>query len=215
MSRDTGVETWHSFSFGRHYDPGNVGFGPLVCHDEHFLEPGHGFPPHPHRDVEIVTWVVAGSLVHDGSSTVRPGQVAVQSAGAGVTHSEVAGPEGCRFVQVWLRPDAAGGTPARAVAAVEPVVGRVTPLVGAGAPVSVRVAGAALGVVRLGGGGSVALPAAPLRHVFVVAGEAVVAGVRVGEGDAVRLTDEPDVRVTTEGAAELLVWSFDHKGHFE
>src|SRR6478609_3826296 len=63
-----GIETWHAFSFGAHYDPDNVGFGLLsACNEEH-LAPGAGFAEHPHRDVEIVTWVVEGVLEHRDSA---------------------------------------------------------------------------------------------------------------------------------------------------
>lgn len=209
MTRGPGLVTRHAFSFGQHYDPGNVGFGPLVCHDDHELEAGAGFPDHRHADLEIVTWVVSGGLVHDGSSVVGPGQVAVQAAGVGVTHSEVADHDGCRFVQAWLRPDSAGGTPARAVADVVLEPGRLTRLVGPGAPLAIGVAGAALAAVRLDAGQTVTLPGTRLRHVHVVAGAAVALGEPLGAGDAVRLTGEPAVTLTAEGVAELLVWSFD------
>ena len=97
----------------QHYDPDNVGFGSLVCHDDHLLGPGVGFDEHPHRDLEIVTWVLSGALQHSDSSghtgVVRPGEVQVLSAGSGVTHSEIAGPDGpTRFVQAWLTPDSLG-----------------------------------------------------------------------------------------------------------
>ena len=62
-----GRTTRHSFSFGDHYDPENVGFGPMVCHDDHLLRGGAGFPDHPHRDLEIVTWVLSGAVVHTAS----------------------------------------------------------------------------------------------------------------------------------------------------
>jgi len=101
LTRSEGHFTRHSFSFGSHYDPDNVSFGPLVCHDDHRLKAGTGFEDHPHRDVEIVTWVLSGSLRHTDSeghtAEVRPGEVQVLSAGSGVTHAEIAGPEG----QAW------------------------------------------------------------------------------------------------------------------
>ena len=79
LTRGEGFFTRHSFSFGAHYDPDNVAFGPLVCHDDHRLKAGAGFSDHPHRDVEIVTWVLSGSLRHSDSAghsgVVRPGEV--------------------------------------------------------------------------------------------------------------------------------------------
>src|SRR4051812_2274556 len=113
LTRGEGHITRHSFSFGQHYDPDNTRFGPLVAYNDHLLGPGVGFDDHRHRDVEIVTWVLAGSLHHSDSSghtgVVRPGQVQVLSAGSGVTHAEIAGAEGpARFVQAWLNPDVQG-----------------------------------------------------------------------------------------------------------
>src|SRR3954451_10944344 len=95
VDRGEGRETRHSFSFGEHYDPDNTRFGALVCHDDHRLRAGAGFAEHEHRDLEIVTWVLSGSLVHsDGSgamSLVTPGTAQLLSAGSGVRHAEVAG----------------------------------------------------------------------------------------------------------------------------
>lgn len=210
LTHGPGRVTHHSFSFGPHYDPANLGLGPLVCHDDHELGPGAGFPTHRHTDLEIVTWVVAGELVHDGSSSLRPGQVAVQSAGSGIEHSEVAGEVPTRFVQAWLRPDRAGLAPARSVADVVPEPGALTPLVGPGAPLAVAVAGAALGVARVPAGERLELPAAPLSHAYVVDG-ALVTGPRgpLVAGDALRLTDQRLVLEAREDTgAEVMVWAF-------
>ena len=109
----------HSFSFGQHYDPGNVGHAVLVAHNEDVVAPGHGYDLHPHADLEIVTWVLAGSLVHEDShghsGVLAPGVVQRLSAGSGVQHSErndaPGATEPTRFVQMWLRPDEPGLTP--------------------------------------------------------------------------------------------------------
>ena len=125
LTQEDGRSTRHSFSFGAHYDPDNLGFGPMVCHDDHLLRPGVGFVDHPHRDVEVVTWVISGGLVHAASvgapATLRPGEVQVMSAGEGVTHAEVADAEAgaTRFIQVWLRPDRPGTEPSFGRAEVE------------------------------------------------------------------------------------------------
>ncbi|NED96420.1 pirin family protein [Phytoactinopolyspora alkaliphila] len=92
VSTEPGLTSRHSFSFGRHYDPGNVGFGLLVMNNDDVLRPGAGYDTHPHRDVEIVTWVLEGALVHRDSTgaggVVYPGLVQRLSAGRGVQHSE-------------------------------------------------------------------------------------------------------------------------------
>lgn len=213
-TREAGRLTRHSFAFGEHYDADNLGFGPLVCHDDHLLGPGKGFPEHPHSDLEIVTWVVSGSLLHDGSSSLVPGQVAVQSAGSGITHSEVAGSGATRFVQAWLRPDEPGGTPARTVADVTLDPGRLVAVAGAGTSLPVGVAGAVLSVVRLERGGSVTLPEAPRLHVYVVTGALTRSSLAepLAGGDAFRITDhhtdQGALTLTAAAPTDLMVWSF-------
>lgn len=212
LTRGAGFFTRHSFSFGSHYDPDNVAFGPLVCHDDHRLTAGAGFPDHPHRDVEIVTWVLSGSLLHEDSAghsgVVRPGEVQVLSAGSGVTHSEIAGPEGqVRFVQAWLTPDEPGTPPAYSVTPVALTPGRLS---------EVAVVGRArLLVARLGTGDTVTLPEEPLQHVFVAGGALTRSSLAepLADGDAFRITrpeDEPSpgLEVTAAVPTELMVWAF-------
>lgn len=205
--------TRHSFSFGEHYDPGNLGFGPLVAHNDDLLEPGGGYPEHPHSDLEIVTWVLSGALVHTDSTgrtgVVEPGHVQVLSAGAGIRHSEMAdtasGPT--RFVQAWVRPDVPGGAPAHRLDAAGVGVGDLVAVAG-GEGLPLGTAGARLLVARLDPGAVVALPDDPLQHVFVAAGAVAVPSGPLGAGDALRVTDEPGLTVRAVTATELLVWSF-------
>lgn len=206
LTRGDGFFTRHSFAFGAHYDPDNTAFGPLVCHDDHRLRAGHGFETHEHRDLEIVTWVLSGSLHHTDSegndAVVRPGEVQVLSAGSGVTHAEIGGPEGqVRFVQAWLTPEEAGTPPAYSVAEVDLEPGRPTPVVTVGS--------SSLAVVRLGPGQSVVLPEAPRLHVFVAAGALTRSSLAepLADGDAFRFTDEPGHAVTAAVPTELMVWS--------
>lgn len=213
VSEGSGIRTRHSFSFGQHYDPANTGFGPLALHDHHVLEPGRGFERHRHVGVEIVTWVLAGGLVHDGdrgpaAGSLAPGQVAVQSAGSGVEHSEVADDRGCGFVQAWLRPDHPGGTPARRVTDVAVAPGVLTPVVGPSGPATVGVAGARLDVARLRPGDEVVLPAAPRAHLYVATGAVACADLPLTEGDALRLVGEPALTLAATSAAEVLLWRF-------
>ena len=168
--RAPGRATWHSFSFGPSYDPDNLAFGPMVCHDDHWLSEGAGFETHRHRDLVIVTWVLTGSLTHtgpdSGATTVGPGSVAVLRAGSGVEHSEIAATPQTRFVQVWLAPDDAdavvGGASYDVTAA---------PLVpGALTVVARPTATATFSVAQLMPNDSVTLPEDPLQHVFVARG---------------------------------------------
>jgi redox-sensitive bicupin YhaK (pirin superfamily) len=207
LTRGDGFFTRHSFSFGSHYDPENVAFGPLVCHDDDRLKAGSGFPDHEHRDVEIVTWVLSGSLQHADSSghtaVVRPGEVQVLSAGSGVTHSEVAGPEGqVRFVQAWLRAEETGTPPAYSLTPVTLPPGELTEVVALGS--------SRLLVARLGAGDTVTLPDEPLQHVFVARGALTRFSLAepLADGDAFRASDAPGLEVTAAVPSELMVWAF-------
>jgi quercetin 2,3-dioxygenase len=221
VTRAEGRTTRHSFSFGDHYDPDNVGFGPMVCHDDHLLRGGVGFPDHPHSDLEIVTWVLAGSVVHSASvgppTTVGPGQVQVLSAGSRVVHSEVAEPGSgpTRFVQTWVRPDEAGAEPSYATASVGDALsdGGLVPVASGhdgAAATRIGTASATLHAARLGAGQSVTLPEDPLQHVFVATGSLARSSLAepLSAGDAFRITDRPRLTLTAASPTELLVWSF-------
>ena len=86
------LDSRHSFSFGRHYDPANTGHGVLLVNNDDRVKAGSGFETHPHRDMEIVTWVLEGSLVHQDSTghngVIYPGLAQRMSAGRGILHSE-------------------------------------------------------------------------------------------------------------------------------
>lgn len=214
--REPGRLSHHGFSFGPHLDPDRLSFGPMVCHDDHVLGRGTGFEEHPHEGLEIVTWVVSGTLAHrDDTGTVEvlgAGECGVLSAGTGVRHAEVAGPDGpARFVQVWLRPDDPDRPPAyaRGGVAAGPGAGLVR-LVGDGGPLSVGVAGAALDVVRLGAGESVALPAAARVHAFLATGALLRSSLAepLAAGDTLCVTDGPSYELRAGVPTEILVWSF-------
>lgn len=208
VTRDEGRTTWHSFSFGSHYDPGNVGFGAITALNDELLPPGTGYPDHPHRDVEIVTLVLEGALRHtsDGRSTVLgPGELSRTSTGSGIVHAEVADSGTARFLQTWLRPDSPGG-PASYVSASVGSPTSITEVVGPDGAVGVGTSGARLYVGELGLG-RILLPDAPLLHVFSGSATLTLGERELVPGDAARLTDEGARELTVEVPGLVLVWS--------
>ncbi len=225
----------HSFSFGRHYDAGNISYGVLLAHNDEVVGAGAGFPTHPHRDMEIVTWVLQGSLVHQDSTghcgIIRPGLAQRMSAGTGILHSESndawrllgddAHDEPVHFVQMWVAPDGPGGTPGYEQRDVEDQLlgGGLVPVVSgmarhrrAAAAVGIGNRHVALHAARLPPGASVQLPEAPHLHLFVARGEVQLEGAGgLAAGDAVRLTATGGQRVTAIEPAEVLVWEM-HAG---
>jgi redox-sensitive bicupin YhaK (pirin superfamily) len=205
-----GRTTRHSFSFGAHYEPANVGFGLLVAHNDELLPPGTGYPDHPHTDLEIVTVVLSGALRHTssvGTGVVGPSGVQRLSAGSGVVHAEVSaaamGPT--RFVQTWLRPSEPGTPPSYASGPGAPGPGLV-PLVGGDAAVRIGAEARLLGGT-LDAGGRAGLPDAPRLHVFVAEGALRIGDALLGPADAARITDEGGVTAVAAERSRFLVWA--------
>ncbi len=215
-TRTAELDSAHSFSFGHHYDPANTSYGLLLSCNEDVLQPGGGFPPHPHRDVEVLTWVLSGELAHEDSTgrtgVLSPGVVQRMSAGRGVVHSERnAGKGPLRYVQMWLAPHERDSVPSYEAATVAMSDGLVVVASGrpehaGGTAVGLGQRDAALHVARLVADVPVALPAAAYVHVLVTAGQVELEGVGLlATGDAARI-DGGGLRVLSAGRAELLVW---------
>lgn len=227
------LDSKHSFSFGRHYDPANTSHGLLLVNNDDVVKAGSGFETHPHRDMEIVTWVLRGSLVHQDSTghsgVIYPGLAQRMSAGTGILHSEKndawrispeRAAEEVHFVQMWVVPDESGGAPGYEQLEIDaelldgglvPVASGMAQHDGAAA-IRIRNRSAALHAARLRPGQSVQLPEAPFLHLFVPRGTVELEGAgALGPGDAVRFTATGGQRVTATDAAELLVWEM-HAG---
>jgi quercetin 2,3-dioxygenase len=112
------LDTWHTFSFADYYDPAHMGFRSLrVINDDH-VAPGGGFPSHPHRDMEIFSYVLEGQLAHEDSlgnkRVLQPGDIQLMRAGSGIRHSEFnpSASDDCHLLQIWITPQARGLKPA-------------------------------------------------------------------------------------------------------
>jgi redox-sensitive bicupin YhaK (pirin superfamily) len=218
------LKSRHSFSFGDHYDPDNTHFGLLVVNNDDIVEPGTGFGTHPHRDMEIVTWVLRGELAHrdstGNSGVIYPGLAQRMSAGSGILHSEMndSATEPVHFVQMWVVPDETGIAPSyqqheigsEMLDAALVTIASGTP--GSEAAITLHNRNAALHGARLQPGDSVGLPQAPYLHLFAARGRVTCEGIGdLQEGDAVRFTDADGRRMTASEPSELLIWEMHAK----
>ncbi|HEY8545869.1 MAG TPA: pirin family protein, partial [Acidimicrobiales bacterium] len=190
------LDSRHSFSFGHHRDPANTHHGLLLVNNDDIVTAGAGFETHPHRDMEIVTWVLRGSLVHQDSEghsgVIYPGLAQRMSAGTGILHSEkndswrvdggAVHDEPVRFVQMWVLPDEAGIRPGYEQQEVDAELlrGGLVP-VASGMPqhadeAAIRIHNryATLHAARLQPGETVTVPDAPFVHLFVALGEVML-----------------------------------------
>ena len=222
------LDSKHSFAFGHHRDRANTHHGLLLVNNDDTVRPGYGFETHPHRDMEIVTWVLQGSLVHQDSTghrgVIYPGLAQRMSAGTGILHSEKNDSwrlEGephsdpVRFVQMWVVPDEGGITPGYEQLEIDDALlsGGLVPVASGmsrhrdAAAISIANRYAALHASRLQPGQSVELPEAPFLHLFVPRGTVDLEGAgELTTGDAVRFTATGGQRVTAVEPAEILVW---------
>ena len=221
--RGTSTTEWldskHSFSFAGYYDPSNTHHGLLLVNNDDVVAPGAGFDTHPHRDMEIVTWVLQGSLEHRDSmgnaGVIYPGLAQRMSAGTGVLHSEKNGSasERVHFVQMWVVPDEAGIEPGYQQAEIDD--GQLTGglmTIASGirddAAISIHNKNAALHGARLQPGD--ADPPCRTRrflHLFVPRGEVTLEGAGPSaRGRRRAVHRRRRQRVTATAPSEILVW---------
>lgn len=212
------LDTYHSFSFAEYRDPDHMGFSCLRVINEDRIAPGAGFPSHPHRDMEILTWVLSGALQHRDSlgsgSVIRPGLVQRMSAGTGVVHSEfnASSTEPLHLLQIWILPYERGLAPGyeeMPVPPPDPTSGLALVASPDGARGSVTIhQDARLYVARLAAGGIARHALAPRRRAWaqVARGDAVVNGEALQAGDGAALEAESAVQLASAAGAEILLF---------
>ncbi len=208
---------WH-FSFDHYYDPKNLSFGPLRVFNNDTIQPGRGFPMHPHRDMEILTYVIRGELEHKdntgGHGRIHAGEVQRMSAGSGIVHSEfnASQTDTCELVQIWITPAAQG---------VEPSYGqrRFTLEDRAGKLLSVADGNSNGDTMRIGQDATLyvsslrpeddihhALASGRRAYLFVIDGKPALNGELLERGDSVKISGEGELRFeAVDGASELLL----------
>jgi redox-sensitive bicupin YhaK (pirin superfamily) len=211
------LDTRHTFSFAGYHDPEHVQFRALRVINEDIVQPGMGFGEHPHRDMEIVTYVLKGALEHKdslgGGGVIRPGDVQRISAGSGVFHSEfnASKTEPVHLLQIWIIPEEQGLEPRYDQKTFEDLDGRLRVVAsrdGRDGSLSlyqdvVVLAG------RLGDPVTHELGAGRHAWVQVAQGGAVVNGETLGQGDAAAISEEGSVRIEPRGACEVLVFDLE------
>ena len=212
------LDSHHTFSFAGYYDPKHMGVSALRVINDDTVAPGAGFGTHPHRDMEIISYVLAGALEHRDSmgngSVIRPGDVQRMSAGTGITHSEFnhSDREPVHFLQIWVLPERQGLPPSyeQIRVALEEKRGRLRLIAsGRGGEGAVRVhQDVELYATLLEAGEAVSHPLRAGRQswVHVARGEVEVNGQALETGDAMHLRGEPEVRIGGRGSAEVLVF---------
>ncbi|MFN0026963.1 MAG: pirin family protein [Acidimicrobiales bacterium] len=222
------LDSKHSFSFGHHRDPANTHHGLLMVSNDDVVAPGSGFDTHPHQDMEIVTWVLQGSLVHEDSTghsgIIYPGLAQRMSAGRGIRHSEKndawtmgadVHEEPVHFVQMWVVPDQSGIAPGYEQLEIDDgrlAGGLVTVASGMDrdrheAAIRISNRHAALHAARMAPAQQVVVPEAPYVHLFVARGAVTLEGAgSLVAGDAVRFTATGGQRLVAAEDSEILLW---------
>ena len=211
------LDTRHHFSFAHYRDPARMGWGALRVWNDDEIAPGTGFPPHPHADMEIVTYVRQGAISHEDSlgnkGRTVAGDVQVMSAGTGIRHAEYnREAEPTRIFQIWIVPTARGGPPSWGTRPFPQGdrAGRLVPLASGSQDdedaLPIRADARVLGC-SLRSGQSVDYALRPGRHAYLVpaSGAVTVNGLRIEEGDGAAIRDEAVLQLTAVDDAELVL----------
>ena len=215
------LDSYHTFSVAGYYDPEEMGFGTLRVINEDRVAPGKGFGTHPHRDMEIISYVLEGELAHKDSmgtgSVIRPGDVQKMSAGTGVAHSEFnpSADKPVHFLQIWIEPNKHGVAPSyeQQTFSVEQKRGRLRLVASPdGADGSVRIhqdARVYAGVLDGSDAVTYELPAGRSAYVHVARGAVQLNGTPLSTGDGAKISAEKELRLSNGAGAEVLL--FDMK----
>ncbi len=210
------LESWHGFSFAEHFDPDRMGHGPLRVVNEDWIAPRSGFPTHGHRNMEILTYMLAGTLTHQDSEgnrvEIRPGRVQRMHAGRGIQHSEMNldADEPVHLLQIWIEPDQPGGPPGHDEIDVDLSAGRPVVLASRGGEaggLELR-ADATVSALRLGCDApqSWSVGAGRRGWVQVARGAGRAGGVPFGAGDAFAIAGPEHVELETDAETELVLF---------
>lgn len=217
ISRTGWLDSRHSFSFGSYYDPKHLGFRGLRVINDDRVKPGMGFGEHPHRDMEIISYVVEGALQHRDSmgngSVINAGDVQLLSAGTGITHSEfnASQSEPVRFLQIWLPPSQAGLKPRYAQMARSRERKNELELLfspdGRDGSLEIR-QDACLYGAKLEAGKELRFELEPGRHgwIQVVSGSVEIEGKELVEGDGAAISNQTALQITGKSDADLLLF---------
>jgi len=215
--RNDWLNTRHHFSFADYHDPARMGFGRLRVWNDDEIAAGTGFDPHPHRDMEIVTYVRKGAITHRDSlgneGRTEAGDVQVMHAGTGIVHAEHnLEPGPTTLFQIWIMPDRRGVAPGWGTRQFPKVGGGLAVLASgrkqdAGGDALPLYADAAVLAGTLGKGETVRVPVTPGRGVYLVpaSGAVSVNGVAVGTRDGAAVTGETELAITATEDAEVVL----------
>lgn len=207
---------WH-FSFDDYYDAANMNWGVLRVFNDDVVRPAQGFGSHPHRDMEIVTYILEGELEHrdnqGNTGVVRPGEVQVMSAGTGIVHSEYNHSEEnpVHFIQLWIIPRTKGLTPRWAQRQFTPEGrrGRLLPVVSSGdIPGTLTIdQDSAIYISHLRAGQEVVHKSRAGRkaYLFAISGDLILNGVPITAAGQARIADEPELTLQATEDAELIL----------
>lgn len=211
------LDTYHTFSFADYWDPDHMGFSDLRVINEDRVAPGMGFGTHPHRDMEIITWILDGALQHRDSmgngSVITPGKVQRMTAGTGVMHSEfnASKEDPVHLLQIWILPEARDLTPGYEEKELSDFKGKGFRLVGSrdGKDGSVTIhqdVALYAGLFDAGEATSLSLQKGRRAWLQVALGDVTVNGTGLTAGDGAAITEEEsiDVRAGSDGAEVLL-----------